>query len=69
MTPEEKKVVRAGKNQFEIKKIMDDCRSNVRRLLAGNERATVLSGKILWGNYLVNTAEEIANYCIKEATV
>lgn len=67
LTPEEKETARSGRNQFEIKRMMDDCLSNVLSLLAGDERAIELAWALPWGNYLVNTAEEIANYCIKEA--
>lgn len=67
LAPEEKKIARSGRNQFDIKRMMDDCLSNVLSLLAGNERAIELAWALPWGNYLVNTANEIADYCKTEA--
>lgn len=67
MTPEEKRTAKSGRDQFALRKVMDNCLSNVLNLLAGNECATKLAWALPWGNYLVNTAEEIANYCKSKA--
>lgn len=67
MTLEERKAARDGWGYFERRVKMDGTLENVLGLLAGNERATEAAWKLPWGNYLVNTAEEIADYCKTEA--
>jgi len=63
MTLEEREAARAGRTFFASKKMMDDCLRRTLALLEGNPPAIARAWKIAWGNYLVNTPEEIAVYC------
>ena len=63
MTRVERMAARDGWGRFERRVKMDGTLENVLDLLAGDERATEEAWKLPWGNYLVNTAEEIAAYC------
>lgn len=67
MTLEERKAARDGWGLFERRVKMDGTLENVLGLLARDERATEAAWKLPWGNYLVNTAEEIAAHCKAEA--
>ncbi len=67
MTLEERKDARDCMSWSERKAKTDDTLEKVLGLLAGDERATEEAWKLPWGNYLVNTPEEIAAYCKSEA--
>lgn len=45
----------------------DDCLRETLGLLAGDAAATEVAWKTAWGNYLVNTPYEIAEYCKAQA--
>lgn len=67
LTPTEKETARAGRGHFACKEKMDTCLRDTLALLTGNAAATEMAWSITWGDYLVNSPEEIADYCKNEA--
>ena len=67
LTKDERAEARAGRGRYENKQRMDDCLAAVLAILKGNAGATAKAWKVAWGNYLINTPEEIATYCREAA--
>lgn len=63
LSKEEKERSRDGTTYYDRRKIMDDRFQTVMELLDGDPVATTIARKMTWGNYFINTAEEIADYC------
>lgn len=64
LTPEEKKTARAKFHfSYKLHQFMDDNVKKTKELLKDEPLAQKLAGKVLYGNYLINTPEEIAVYC------
>lgn len=67
LTADERAAARAGRDSYTLKEKMNNCLYDALALLKGNDAAREIAWKLPWGNYLVNTAEEIAAYCKAEA--
>lgn len=67
LTADERAAARAGRDSYTIKEKMNNCLYDALALLKGNDAAREIAWKLPWGNYLVNTAEEIAAYCKTKA--
>lgn len=67
MSLEERKAARAQRGRYSTQEKMDTCLRETLGLLSGDAAATEQAWKIAWGNYLVNTPDEIADYCKAEA--
>lgn len=63
----ERRESRKGMTIFEANEKARNCQKSVLELLKNNSRATYISWKIAWGSYLINTPEQIAEYCIKQS--
>lgn len=62
LPPEERRAARTGRSEFEARESMNSCLNSVLGLVKGNAAATNKAWKISWGNYLINTPEEIAEH-------
>ncbi len=67
LTADERAAARAGRDSYTLKEKMNNCLYDALALLKGNDAAREIAWKLPWGNYLVNTAEEIAAYCKTKA--
>lgn len=52
---------------FNRREKMNACLTATLELLKGNQFAQAKAWKLAWGNFLINTPEEIAAYCIEAA--
>lgn len=68
LTPEERKAERDKvPGSFERRTRMDACLAATLELLKGDQFAQAEAWKVTYGNYLINTPEEIAAHCREAA--
>lgn len=66
LTKEEKQNARAGRSEYETNQIKNNCLKTTLGLLKNDSAAQRRAWKIAWGNYLINTPDEIAAH-LKQA--
>ena len=62
LNEEERAAARGDRSHSENRQRMDDCLAAVLAMVKGDDRATRRAWKMIWGNYLINTPEEIVAY-------
>lgn len=64
LSPEERRNARDRvPGIFNREDVMLECLFTTLEMLEGSPPAQVIARKVTWGNYLINTPEEIAEYC------